>query len=122
VNTTERLMENNRQTVTIDGLDFVCHRWCFSLAVEAFGLNALGLVNDGDSKVIASSDDRREMVRKALSVAMIAPSLGERDDPTKDAVSMRTLGDTAFKLFSRLVGPDQEQAEGFQESSEGQKA
>ena len=121
MNTTERLMESNRKVITVDGLDFLCHRWCFSLAVEAYGVNALGLVKDSESDAVATAEDRREMVRKALAVAMIAPALGDRDDPAKDIVTMRTLGDTAFKLFSSLIGEDQEQAEGFPESSEGQK-
>lgn len=122
MNTTEQLMQKNRVTHKVDGLDFVCHRWGFAIAVEAYGLNALGLVKDGDSQVVASDGDRREMVRKALSVAMIDPALGDKDDATKNIVTMRTLGDVAFKLFSAIVGEDQEQAEGFPESSEGQKA
>jgi hypothetical protein len=122
MNTTEKLMQRNRVTHTVDEVDFVCHRWCFALAVEAYGLNALGLVKDGESQAVATAEDRREMVRKALSVAMISPSLGDKDDAGRDIVTMRTLGDTAFKLFSALMGEDQEQAEGFPESSEGQKA
>lgn len=123
MNTVERLFEKNRQVIELDGMEFLCHRWSFALAVEAFGAAALGLVNDGDGEKVDTKDagQRAEMVRKALSVAMIEPRLGENDDLSKGVVTMRTLGDYAYKLFGRLVDGDMEKAGNFRESSEGRR-
>lgn len=121
----EKLMEKTRQVHVIDDIEFLCHRWNATLALEAFGPSAFALVGDGDQRKVQINPgvitDRRQMTEKVLGVAMISPRLGDHDDAEKDTVSMRTLGGYAYELFGRIIGEEAEAAANFPESSEGRE-
>jgi len=120
----QKIFERNRRVHEIDGIEFLCHKWSASLALEAFGAAAFGLVNDGDKTKVEvdakALGDRQQMVEKVLRVAMIDPELGE-DNASKGTVSMRTLGDLAFTLYEMVLGSTVEDAANFPESSEAVK-
>jgi len=120
----QKIFERNRRVHEIDGIEFLCHKWSASLALEAFGAAAFGLVNDGDKTKVEvdakALGDRQQMVEKVLRVAMIDPELGE-DNASKGTVSMRTLGDLAFALYEMVLGSTVEDAANFPESSEAVK-
>lgn len=128
-NTVEKLMQNNRVVHTIehDGeeYDFLCHKWSLSMAIEAFGAGAFTIVNDEDRTRVEidakAVGERNDLVEKVLRVVMIDPRLGDEDDAGKSVVSMRTLNDTAWPLYQKVMGQEQTDAANFPESPEDRK-
>jgi len=120
--TIHKIFERNRRVHDIDGIEFVCHRWSASLAIEAFGANAFSLVGDGGNKTRVEVDaaqlgDRQQVVERVLRVAMIDPVIGDADDEGRGVVTMRTLGDLAYTLYEQILGSTVEEAANFPESS-----
>jgi len=119
----EQILERNRVTHEVEGIEFLCHRWNTQLAIEAFGAGAFALVQDGETsqvKVKAEAvGDQRQMIEKVLGVVMISPALGDEDDPENDVLCMRSLGDLSYNLFEKVIGGDADKAAGFLESSPG---
>ena len=122
------LKKRNHATHTLDGVDYVCHKWSMLLAFEAFGVAAFNVVdNDDGTQTFKMRDDvldrfqsLTELATKALPVVMISPKLGDVDDEKADTVTARTMGDHVARLFSEVTNQTVEDAAGFPESSKDQ--
>lgn len=125
MSTLDQLMERNRVTITVDGMDFLCHRPSAVLAIEAFGSGCLMVVNEGTPEQSVAFDpdkvgDQYEVMQKYLAVAMISPRLGKTDNVDDDTVSWRLMGDSGPRLYNELMNTTQEEVAAFPESSEVQ--
>ncbi|RLA17025.1 MAG: hypothetical protein DRQ62_15400 [Gammaproteobacteria bacterium] len=125
MSTLDQLMERNRVTVTVDGMDFLCHRPSAVLAIEAFGAGCLMVVNEGTPEQSVAFDpdkvgDQYEVMRKYLTAAMISPRLGKADNFEDDTISWRSLGDIGPGLYNELMNTTQADVTAFPESSEVQ--
>jgi hypothetical protein len=120
-----KIMERHYQTIELDGVIYVVHRWTTATAIEALGPGALMFIA-GDSESQVSNAEKvaqgYDLMRKVLTTCMISPRLGEKDDPDNDTVSWLTLGEHVEKIYSAIMEESANKARGFSEPSEDRRA
>lgn len=119
-----QLREKATVVIDLDGLEFLCYRPTASMAIQAYGAGAIRIVeSEGGQKAGLNPEvfaNGYDAMRKLLDVAMISPTLGDRDDEENDIVCWETLGDYATRLFNALMGEENADVENFGQLSEVQ--
>ena len=122
MNTAEKLMEQNRVEVEINGLPFVLRRVNANVLLAALGSRAFNLIETIQSQAAGDADagEQLEVIKQVLQIAMVAPRLGPEAEPSADVVTWLDVGDYATALFTAAMQEkEQEEAANFPESSEG---
>ncbi len=120
MNTAEKLMEQNRVEVEINGLAFVLRRVNANVLLAALGSRAFNLIETIQSQANDGADagDQLEVIKQVLQIAMVSPRLGPEAQPSADVVTWLDVGDYATALFTAAMQEkESEEAANFPESS-----
>jgi hypothetical protein len=121
----DKILQQNRLTLTVGGVDFHCRKLTAPVAVKVLGSKALGIVRGAMSKGDNSASEEQNMavIREYLAACMVEPALGSETDPEAGIVSFEDLGNLGPELFAEIMRESgwMGQVEDFQRPSEGER-